>query len=105
MRRAAAILQPSRFEGWSTVVEDAKTLGKPILVSDLSVHREQAPPGGVFLPVDDAESWAEAMERAWRMLASGPHEDEEAAGARAVANAQIETGRTFVGIVREAAGH
>jgi glycosyltransferase involved in cell wall biosynthesis len=103
MRRAIAILQPSRFEGWSTVVEDAKTLGKPILVSDLPVHREQAPPGGVFLPVDDAEAWAEAMENAWNVRPPGPNEDEEAAGASAVSKAQIETGRTFVGIVREAA--
>jgi glycosyltransferase involved in cell wall biosynthesis len=104
MRRAIAILQPSQFEGWSTVVEDAKTLGKPILVSDLPVHREQAPPGGVFLPVDDAEAWAEAMENAWNVRPPGPNEDEEAAGASAVAKAQVETGRTFVRIVREAAG-
>jgi len=104
MRRAIAILQPSQFEGWSTVVEDAKTLGKPILVSDLPVHREQAPPGGVFLPAGDAEAWAEAMENAWNVRPPGPNADEEAAGASALSNAQVETGRTFVGIVREAAG-
>ncbi|HEX3069341.1 MAG TPA: glycosyltransferase family 1 protein [Thermoanaerobaculia bacterium] len=104
MRRAIAILQPSQFEGWSTVVEDAKTLGKPILVSDLPVHREQAPPNGVFLPAGDAEAWAEAMEKAWNVRPPGPQEDEEAAGASAVSEAQIETGRTFVSIVREAAG-
>ena len=104
MRRAAAILQPSRFEGWSTVVEDAKTLGKPILVSDLPVHREQSPPGGIFLPAGDAEAWAEAMERAWNLLPSGPIAEEEAAGARAVAIARMETGETFVSIVHEAAG-
>lgn len=104
MRRAIAILQPSQFEGWSTVVEDAKTLGKPILVSDLAVHREQAPPQGIFLPTDDAEAWSEAMESSWNVRPPGPNEDEEAAGARALSEAQIETGRTFVGIVREAAG-
>src|SRR5215471_1865021 len=41
MRRSIAMIQPSRFEGWSTAVEDAKTLGKTPLVSDTSVHREQ----------------------------------------------------------------
>ena len=104
MRRCIALLQPSRFEGWSTVVEDGKTLGKPILVSDLAVHREQAPPRGVFLPTDDAEAWAEAMERAWTQREPGPRPDEEAAGAGALASARLETGRMFVSVVREAAG-
>lgn len=41
MENAIAIVQPSQFEGWSTVVEDAKALGKFIVLSDLDVHREQ----------------------------------------------------------------
>lgn len=104
MRRSIAILQPSRFEGWSTVVEDAKTLGKAIVVSDIGVHREQAPPRATFVPTDDANAWAEAMEALWRSRAPGPHAAEEAEGGRALAQAQLETGRTFVSIVREAAG-
>ncbi len=38
---AIAIIQPSKFEGWSTVVEDAKALNKFLILSDLRVHREQ----------------------------------------------------------------
>ena len=41
MKNSIAIIQPSKFEGWSTVVEDAKCLNHPILVSDINVHREQ----------------------------------------------------------------
>ena len=41
MKNAVAIIQPSRFEGWSTVVEDAKSLQTQIIVSDLEVHQEQ----------------------------------------------------------------
>ncbi|MBI1768758.1 MAG: glycosyltransferase family 4 protein [Bacteroidetes bacterium] len=41
MQNCSAVIQPSLFEGWSTVVEDAKALGQPILVSDIPVHREQ----------------------------------------------------------------
>jgi glycosyltransferase involved in cell wall biosynthesis len=104
MRRAIAMLQPSAFEGWSTVVEDAKSLGKPIIVSDIAVHREQAPPRATFAPIDGAEAWARAMESTWNARQPGPHGDEEADGARAVAAAALDTGRTFVSIVREAAG-
>lgn len=41
MSASIAIIQPSLFEGWSTVVEDAKTIEKEIIVSDLPIHREQ----------------------------------------------------------------
>ena len=41
MGHSMAVLNPSRFEGWSTTVEEAKALGKPLLVSDIAVHREQ----------------------------------------------------------------
>lgn len=41
MKKAYVVLQPSLFEGWGTVVEDAKVLDKTIVLSDISVHREQ----------------------------------------------------------------
>lgn len=48
MRACVAIIQPSLFEGWSTVVEDARALGTPIILSNLDVHREQDPPGAAY---------------------------------------------------------
>jgi glycosyltransferase involved in cell wall biosynthesis len=41
MNNAIAIIQPSLFEGWSTVVEDAKLMNKFLLVSDIEIHKEQ----------------------------------------------------------------
>ncbi|NIJ51567.1 glycosyltransferase [Dyadobacter arcticus] len=41
MANAEAIVQPSLFEGWSTVVEDTKAMNQYILLSDIPVHREQ----------------------------------------------------------------
>lgn len=41
MKEAEYIIQPSLFEGWGTVVEDAKVLDKTILLSDIPVHHEQ----------------------------------------------------------------
>lgn len=41
MKNAEFLIQPSLFEGWGTVVEDAKVLDKTILLSDIPVHREQ----------------------------------------------------------------
>ncbi|MFC5283204.1 glycosyltransferase [Pedobacter alpinus] len=41
LSNAQAVIQPSLFEGWSTIVEDAKFLNKSLIISDLKIHREQ----------------------------------------------------------------
>lgn len=41
MKNACFLIQPSLFEGWGTVLEDAKVLDKRVILSDLDVHKEQ----------------------------------------------------------------
>ncbi len=53
IRHARAVLQPSLFEGWSTVLEDARALGGRVIATDLPVHREQAVPGALYYPPHD----------------------------------------------------
>lgn len=65
MRHALALINPSLFEGWSTTVEEGKSLGKAIILSDIAVHREQNPPYGLFFPADDASVLAEHMTMLW----------------------------------------
>lgn len=62
--RCHAYLNPSLFEGWSTTVEEAKYSGKPILLSDLDVHKEQAPARGAFF---DRGSVADLADKMWEM--------------------------------------
>ena len=62
MLGALGFLQPSRFEGWSTFVEEARALGRPILLSEFPVHREQAPPGGVFFDPNAPEQLAALLD-------------------------------------------
>jgi glycosyltransferase involved in cell wall biosynthesis len=63
IRTSKAVLQPSKFEGWSTVLEDARAVGKPVIASDFPVHVEQDVPGSSFFRVGDAEDCALAMVR------------------------------------------
>lgn len=79
-RRASFVLQPSLFEGWSTVVEDAKALGRPMVLSDLPVHREQVEEGGpdfqaILFDPSDPTALADALAAAWERFQPG-----EAAG-------------------------
>lgn len=56
MHNSAAVLNPSLFEGWSTTVEEAKSMCKLVLLSDIPVHREQKPARSIFFnPTDPIE--------------------------------------------------
>jgi glycosyltransferase involved in cell wall biosynthesis len=61
MRCSTALINPSRFEGWSTTVEEARRLGVAALLSDIPVHREQAIPGASYFPPDDPAALARLM--------------------------------------------
>lgn len=62
MRNALALINPSLFEGWSTTVEEAKSIGKRMLLSSLPVHREQAHDRSSFFDPYNAEQLALLME-------------------------------------------
>ncbi|MEC5292969.1 MULTISPECIES: glycosyltransferase [unclassified Aurantimonas] len=59
---AAVVINPSLFEGWATSVEEAKSLGTALILSDISVHREQAPEAAFFDPAS-AEALADHLAR------------------------------------------
>ena len=53
MNHATAVIQPSLFEGWSTVIEDAIALQKPLICSDLQVNIEQLKDKGLYFSPHD----------------------------------------------------
>lgn len=61
MLHSLAVMNPSRFEGWSTSVEEAKTMAKPILLSAIDVHVEQDPPLGIYFDPEDASQLADLL--------------------------------------------
>jgi glycosyltransferase involved in cell wall biosynthesis len=61
MKYSIAIIQPSLFEGWSTVIEDAKALNKFIIASDLPVHHEQLKQNVTFFNPKDKEDLMKKM--------------------------------------------
>lgn len=65
MINSVSLINPSLFEGWSTTVEEAKSLGLPIILSDIPVHREQNPDRGAYFHPRDAESLAQIMWKTW----------------------------------------
>lgn len=62
MKHSLAVIQPSKFEGWSTVVEDAKSLQKQILLSNIPVHVEQMRDAAYYFEPDAAEQLKTLMQ-------------------------------------------
>lgn len=61
MRHSQAVLQPSLFEGWSTVIEDAKSLQVPVIASNLNVNIEQLGEAGVFFDPNNPDELASIL--------------------------------------------
>lgn len=63
MQYAEAVIQPSLFEGWSTVIEDARALNKFVIASDLDVNKEQLQTNVRFFGRCSAKALADAIEQ------------------------------------------
>jgi glycosyltransferase involved in cell wall biosynthesis len=61
LRASMALINPSRFEGWSTTVEEAKSFGVPMILSDIDVHREQTGGTARYFGIDDPEALADHL--------------------------------------------
>ncbi len=77
MRLATALVQPTLFEGWGTVIEEGKSLGKVMFVSDIQVNKEQNAEHAIYFKRGTAEDLAAKIEAAWGGLGAGPDLSEE----------------------------
>jgi len=64
LRTAIALINPSRFEGWSTTVEEAKSFGVPMILSNIDVHREQTSGEASYFEINDPSSLADLLAKA-----------------------------------------
>jgi hypothetical protein len=102
IRRSLAVVQPSLAEGWSTVVEDARALGKKMYLSDIAVHREQAPAGSLCFDPWDAAELGRLLYDGWNQLASGPDQAAETAACEQMTDLTRQFARQFLAILGQA---
>jgi len=48
IHHSKAIINPSKFEGRSSTVEQAKSMGKKIILSNINIHKEQKPENATY---------------------------------------------------------
>lgn len=72
LRASTALINPSRFEGWSTTVEEAKSFGVPMILSDIDVHREQSSGAARYFGIDDPVLLADHLMEVSKMNNAAP---------------------------------
>ena len=65
MENSIGLINPSFFEGWSSSVEEAKALGKKLILSDIPVHKEQAKVRVTFFAPNEYVALAEILISEW----------------------------------------
>jgi glycosyltransferase involved in cell wall biosynthesis len=61
MKYSQAVIQPTLFEGWSTVIEDAISLQVPVVASNLPVNIEQLGKDGVYFDPNNPSELASIL--------------------------------------------
>ena len=72
MRKSIAVIQPSLFEGWSTIVEECRSIGKKIILSDLNVHKEQNFSESIFFKRNSYEDLSSKILSSYKKFEPGP---------------------------------
>jgi glycosyltransferase involved in cell wall biosynthesis len=103
IRNSVALINPSFFEGWSTSVEEGKSLGKRVLLSSIGVHLEQSPDRGYFFDPRDSCALADLMSKIWDEYDPLVEDAESLCAMQRVRERLLEFGRIYQEIALEAA--
>lgn len=104
LRHCVAIINPSRFEGWSSSVEEGKSAGKPVLLSNIPVHVEQAPPRGAYFGCDDPVELKRLMVAHWEAHEKQNHEALAEEARRNLVERTEKFGYAYLNLIRRVAG-
>jgi glycosyltransferase involved in cell wall biosynthesis len=99
MKSSIAVLNPSRFEGWSSSVEEAKSIGKPVILSRIAAHREQSPANAQYFEPDDALVLSELLAAAWAAPADPSRDEAQRIAREALRARTVEFGTAYLDIL------
>jgi glycosyltransferase involved in cell wall biosynthesis len=101
MRYSVSVINPSYFEGWSSSVEECKSMGKNMIVSDISVHKEQNPPETFYFNPYDENDLANKMKDKLQVFSGGPDFNLESLAKERLSERTLEFGKSYESIVSE----
>jgi len=102
IRQSICVLNPSLFEGWGYTVEEARSVGKQVLISDIPAHREQNPPKVTFFDPKDSEELSEKLCEIWQETSPGSDIELEKQSRDAIPERIRNYAQSFMSVVHEA---
>ncbi len=103
MRQSVCVLNPSLFEGLGLSVDEGRSIGKKLLLSDIPAHREQCAPQSVFFDPRNLEDLAEKLKAVWHDTLPGPHAEFEIEARESFPQRSAACAESFMAVVREVA--
>jgi glycosyltransferase involved in cell wall biosynthesis len=101
-RQTICVLNPSLFEGWGYTVDEARSVGKQVLLSDIPAHREQNPPKATFFDPTDCDDLAGKLARIWHEARPGPDAELESEARGNLPGRLNAYAEAFTSVAREA---
>ena len=102
MRHSVGVINPSLFEGWSTTVEETKSLGLTVILSDIPVHREQNPDRGIFFDPCNPQNLADTLASVLEQYSIGDRSTYQAHAKEYIVERFSLFGRKYQSLVLEA---
>jgi hypothetical protein len=102
VRQCVCVVNPSRFEGWGISVDEARSIGKRVLLSDIPSHREQDPPAATYFDPGEVSTLAARMREVWETARPGPDEALERQARAALPERLRRYAQSFLAVAEEA---
>jgi glycosyltransferase involved in cell wall biosynthesis len=99
MQHCVSVINPSRFEGWSSTVEEARSMGQRLILSSIPVHLEQNPDGASYFNPDDHLALADVMADHWVDGRSGVCEKQRSRAIIELHRRTVSYGRAYARLV------
>ena len=102
MRQSICVLNPSLFEGWGYTVDEARSVGKRVILSNIPTHREQSPPKATFFNPTDFNDLEQILGQIWLGTEPGPDVELESKARLSLPARLRAYGEDFFSVAKEA---
>lgn len=99
IKNSIAVINPSLFEGWSTTVEECKSLRKKMILSNIAVHKEQNPNNCEYFNVQNQNELINILNKIWLTKKSDQNEKIEINATEELADRINYFGKKYIEIV------